>query len=215
MRLTKLGHACVRIEQGDTTVVIDPGLFTEPEAFQGADGVLITHEHVDHFAEDRLRAAVAADPGLRIWTNRAVAAQLDGIGAHVTVVGEGDAFEVGGIDVSVHGEWHAVIHPDIPRVGNIGFLLDGRLFHPGDALTLPAQPVDTLLLPVAGPWSKVGELVDYVREVKPRRALGIHDAVLSEIGLMVNTRLLGEGGPGTGAEFQQLPSGGQVDLGAR
>ncbi|WP_035805357.1 MBL fold metallo-hydrolase [Kitasatospora mediocidica] len=215
MRLTKLGHACVRIDQGDTTVVIDPGLFTEPEAFQGADAVLITHEHADHFAEERLRAAVAADPGLRIWTNRAVAAQLEGIGANVRVVGEGDAFEVGGIDVSVHGEWHAVIHPDIPQVGNIGFLLDGRLFHPGDALTLPPQPVDTLLLPVAGPWNKLGELVDYVREVKPRRALGIHDAVLSEIGLMVQTRLLGEGGPGTGAEFQQLPSGGQVELGAR
>ncbi|MDH6109905.1 L-ascorbate metabolism protein UlaG (beta-lactamase superfamily) [Kitasatospora sp. MAP12-15] len=215
MRLTKLGHACVRIEQGDTTVVIDPGMFTEPEAFQGADAVLITHEHFDHFAEDRLRAAVAADPGLRIWTNRAVAAQLDGIGANVRVVGEGDAFEVGGIDVSVHGEWHAVIHPDIPQVGNIGFLLDGRLFHPGDALTVPPQPVETLLLPVAGPWSKLGELIDYVREVKPQRALGIHEVLLSEPGMMVATRMLGEGGPGTGAPFEQLTTGGQLELDAR
>ncbi|WP_354639515.1 MBL fold metallo-hydrolase [Kitasatospora camelliae] len=212
MRLTKFGHACVRIEHGDTTVVIDPGLFTEEDALHGADAVLITHEHFDHFAEDRLRAAVAEDPGLRIWTNRAVAEQLEGIGSRVTVVGEGDAFDLGGLSVSVHGEWHAVIHPDIPRVRNTGFLLDGRLFHPGDALTLPPHPVETLLLPIAGPWTKVSELIDYVREAGPRRALAIHEAVLSELGQQVHGRLLGTGGPGTGAEFAQLAAGEGVDL---
>ncbi|MEW1910747.1 MBL fold metallo-hydrolase [Kitasatospora sp. NPDC085895] len=213
MRLTKLGHACVRIEHQGTTVVIDPGAFTEADATRGADAVLITHEHMDHFAEDRLRAAVEADPGLRIWTNRAVAVQLEGIGARVAVVGEGDAFDIDGLGVSVHGEWHAVIHPDVPRVGNIGFLLDGRLFHPGDALTLPPHPVDTLLLPIAGPWTKVSELIDYVREAGPGRALAIHEAVLSDIGQMVHGRLLGEGGPGTGAAFAQLAAGEQLDLG--
>ncbi|MEU9128632.1 MBL fold metallo-hydrolase [Kitasatospora sp. NPDC048540] len=212
MRLTKLGHACVRIERGGSTVVIDPGMFTEDDAVRGADAVLITHEHFDHFAEDRLRAAVAADPGLRIFTNRAVAGRLEGIGAHVTVVGEGDAFEIDGLEVSVHGEWHAEIHPDIPRVGNIGFLLGGSLFHPGDALTLPPHPVETLLLPIAGPWTKVSELIDYVREAGPSRALAIHEAVLSDVGRMVHGRLLGESGPGTGAELTQLGVGEGVDL---
>ncbi|MFI6447037.1 MBL fold metallo-hydrolase [Kitasatospora sp. NPDC050543] len=213
MRLTKLGHACVRLERGGTTVVIDPGMFTEPDAFAGADAVLITHEHFDHFAEERLRAALAADPALRVWTNGAVAAKLDGVAQRVSVVGEGDAFEVGGIGVTVHGEWHAVIHPEIPRVGNIGFVLDGRVFHPGDALTVPPHPVDTLLLPIAGPWNKLGELIDYVREVGPRRALAIHEAVLSEVGQAISARLLGEGGPGTGAEFARLAAGEQLDLG--
>lgn len=215
MRLTKFGHACVRIERDGTTLVIDPGAFTEPAAIEGADALLITHEHFDHFTQDQVRAALAANPGLRIWTNRSVADQLAGLGGSVTVVGEGDAFEVGGIDVSVHGEWHAVIHPDTPRVGNIGFLLDGRLFHPGDALTVPPQPVETLLVPLAGPWNKVGELVEYIREVKPGRALGIHEAVLSEIGLGIGSHWLGEGGPGTGAPYEYLPSGGQLELDAR
>ncbi|MFF7631691.1 MBL fold metallo-hydrolase [Kitasatospora sp. NPDC008050] len=215
MRLTKFGHACVRIEQDGTTLVIDPGAFTEPEAVQGADALLITHEHFDHFTEDQVRAALAANPALRIWTNRAVADQLAGLGTAVRVVGAGDAFEVGGIDVSVHGEWHAVIHPDIAPVGNIGFLLDGRVFHPGDALTVPEHPVQTLLLPMAGPWNKVGELIDYVREVKPAQVLGIHDAVLSEIGLGIGERWLGaEHGPGTGAPYRYLPSGGGLELDA-
>jgi len=213
MRLTKFGHACVRVEHADATVVIDPGVFTSADAVDGADAVLITHEHFDHFVEDRLRAAADANPGLRIWANRSVARQLDGLGARVTVVGEGDAFDINGLDVSVHGEWHAVIHPEIPRVGNIGFLLGGKLFHPGDALTLPSRPVETLLLPIAGPWAKVSELIDYVREVKPRRALAVHEAVLSEAGQLVHGRLLGEGGPGTGAEFGRPAAGEQLDLG--
>src|SRR3712207_7144703 len=47
-----------------------------------------------------------------------------------------------------HGELHAVVHPEIPRVANVGFLVGGVLFHPGDAFTVPSEPVATLLLPV-------------------------------------------------------------------
>ncbi|MGW6914132.1 MBL fold metallo-hydrolase [Kitasatospora sp. NPDC054939] len=212
MRLTKFGHACVRLERGGTTLVVDPGAFTDPAALAGADAVLITHEHFDHFEEAGLRAALAADPALRVWTNPAVAAKLEGLGGRVTAVGEGDAFEVGGIGVSVHGEWHAEIHREIPLVRNIGFLVDGRVFHPGDALTVPPHPVRTLLLPIAAPWSKVGELIDYVREAGPEQALAVHDAVLSPEGLAIHTRLVGSGGPGTGAELRALAAGESLDL---
>ncbi|MFD0398598.1 MBL fold metallo-hydrolase [Kitasatospora sp. NPDC127121] len=213
MRITKFGHACVRLEHDGTTVVVDPGAFTDPAALTGADAVLITHEHMDHFEEARLRAALEADPALRVWTNSAVAAQLDGVAQRVAVVGEGDAFEVGGVGVSVHGEWHAVIHQDIPQVKNIGFLFDGRLFHPGDAFTVPPHSVDTLLLPLAAPWSKAGEVVDYVREAAPRVAVPVHEATLSPIGHMIATRLLGPDGPGTGAELTVLGEGESLELG--
>ncbi|MFJ9458096.1 MBL fold metallo-hydrolase [Kitasatospora sp. NPDC101447] len=213
MRITKFGHACVRVEHGDTTVVVDPGMFTDPAALAGADAVLITHEHMDHFEESRLRAALEADPALRVWTNTAVAAQLEGVAQRVTAVGEGDAFELGGLGVSVHGEWHAVIHPDIPQVCNIGFLFDGRLFHPGDAFTLPPHAVDTLLLPLAAPWSKASEVIDYVREAGAHRAVPVHEAVLSPVGFAVHTRLVGPDGPGTGSELAVLGDGESLELG--
>ncbi|MFF7456656.1 MBL fold metallo-hydrolase [Kitasatospora sp. NPDC008115] len=213
MRITKFGHACVRLEHEGTAVVVDPGMFTDPAALAGADAVLITHEHADHFDEAPLRAALEADPALRVWTNPDVARKLEGAARRVTAVGEDDAFEIGAIAVTVHGEWHAVIHPEIPRVRNVGFLFDGRLFHPGDALTVPPQPVDTLLLPIAAPWTKVAELVDYVREAGPRQAVPVHDAVLSPAGLAVHTRLVGPGGPGTGAELRTLGEGESLDLG--
>ncbi len=212
MQLTKLGHACVVLSDGDRRLVVDPGAFTEESAWDGASAVLITHEHADHFDAGRARAALEADPALEIWTNASVARQLEGAGPRVHVVGAGDALTVAGFDVQVHGEWHAVIHPDVPRIPNVGFLVDGLVFHPGDALTAPDVEVPTLLLPLSAPWSKTGELVDYLREVRAGRAIAVHDALLSDIGLTVVGSLLGERGPGTPTPLTRLTPGSSVDL---
>jgi len=209
MKLTKMSHACIRLEKNGQTLVLDPGGFSEEDAAAGADAILVTHEHADHFDEGRLRAALDANPAAELWTLAAVADQLSAaFPGRVHTVGDGDTFTAAGFDVQVHGELHAVIHPDIPRITNVGFLVDGAVFHPGDALTVPNHPVDTLLLPVMAPWSKLSEVVDYVREVKPQRAYDIHDALLTDLARPIYDRLVGGLGgsehlrlaPGTSAE---------------
>ncbi|MGY1634452.1 MBL fold metallo-hydrolase [Geodermatophilus sp. SYSU D01186] len=212
MELTKHGHACVVLSEDGRRLVIDPGAFTDPTALDGASAVLVTHEHVDHFAPDVLRAAMDADPGLEVWTNRSVAGQLEGLGTRVHVVGDGDAVTVAGFDVTVHGELHAVIHPDLPRIPNVGFLVGGQVFHPGDALTVPEEPVSTLLLPVHAPWSKVSEVIDYVRAVDADQAFAVHDGLLNDTGLGVVGGMLGERGPGTPTPYSRLAPGDSVDL---
>jgi L-ascorbate metabolism protein UlaG (beta-lactamase superfamily) len=212
MELTKHGHACVVLGSEDRRLVIDPGAFTDPAALQGASAVLITHEHFDHVEPEKLRAALDADPALEVWTNGSVAEQLAGPAGRVHVVGQGDAFTAAGFEVHVHGEMHAVIHPDVPQVRNIGFLVDGQVFHPGDALTVPDEPVATLLLPVHAPWSKVSEVIDYVRAVDADQAYAVHDALLSDIGLHVVANMLGEGGPGTPTPYSRLSAGESVEL---
>lgn len=124
-------------------------------------------------------------------------------------VGHGDAFEAAGFDVRVYGELHAEIHPDMPRITNVGYLVDGSLFHPGDALTVPAVPVDTLMLPVHAPWNKIAEVIDYVREVKPRRAIDIHDAYLADVARPVYDNVLGALG---GTDHGRLTAGQARDL---
>src|SRR4051812_17882078 len=212
MELIKHGHACVVLCEGDRRLVLDPGAFTESNALDGATAVLITHEHPDHFVPDRLRAAMDADPGLEVWTNASVAAQLEGLGTRVHVVGRGDSVTVDGFDVQVHGELHAQIHPDIPRIPNVGFLVDGLVFHPGDALTVPEEPVPTLLLPVHAPWSKTAELIDYLRAVHADQAFALHDGALNDIGLGMVAGLLGERGPGTPTPYSRLAPGESVEL---
>jgi L-ascorbate metabolism protein UlaG (beta-lactamase superfamily) len=212
MELTKHGHACVVLAEGERRLVIDPGAYTDPGAMDGARAVLITHEHADHFVPDRIRGALESNPALEVWTNRSVAAQLEGGGPRVHVVGSGDAVTVDGWDVHVHGELHAEIHPDIPRIANIGFLVDGLVFHPGDALTVPDEPVPTLLLPVHAPWSRTADVIDYVRAVQADQAFAVHDGLLNDTGLGSVASLLGEGGPGTPTPYSRLAPGDSVEL---
>lgn len=185
MRITKFGHACVRIESGGSVVVVDPGVFTDPEAVDGADAIFITHEHADHFSVDHLRRTEAV-----VWTIAAVERLLreqDGdVAERVRVVRPGDRLDVAGLAVEVVGEKHAVIHPDYDRFDNSGYVLEAdgtSVYHPGDALTPPGRPVDVLLAPVSAPWLKVGEAVDFVRAVAAPTSLAIHDRVYSDIGL--------------------------------
>ena len=212
MRLTKLGHACVRLEKDGAVLVIDPGVFSEPDSMDGADAVLVTHEHFDHMQPDTLRAAIAGNPGLRVWANSTVAGQFADLGDRVRAVAHGDEFTAAGFAVHVYGSRHAVIHPDIPVVANVGFLVDGEVFHPGDAFTVPEDPVGTLLLPISGPWLKLSEMIDYGRAMGPRQGYAIHDALLSSIGLGVTERFLGLAAGTTGATFTRLEPGTTVEV---
>jgi len=191
MRITKFGHACVRIETGSTTVVVDPGGWTEREAVDGATAVLLTHEHPDHVDPDNLRATDAP-----IHTIGAVARvlreQAPDLAERVTVVGPGDTLDVG-VPVTVVGQKHAVIHPELQHFDNSGYLLEvegRRIFHPGDAVTERPEGVDLLLLPVHAPWSKVSEVIEYGRAVGAPLSVAIHDGLLNERGLALAQRQL-------------------------
>ncbi len=191
MRLTKYIHACVRLDDGGRALGIDPGGFSEAaDALAGADAVLITHEHADHLDEAALRAAAAAHPGLAIWAPASVAATLADLGDGVRAVGPGESFDAAGYSVQTFGGDHAQIHPKIPIVANVAYLIDGVVYHPGDSFTVPGVPVSTLLTPIHAPWSKVAEVIDFVTAVDAGQAFQIHDALLNQNGLGVVERLI-------------------------
>ena len=77
------------------------------------------------------------------------------------------------------GSKHAEILPTIPLIQNSGFLIAGRLFFPGDAFTVPNKSVEILALPVCAPWSKLSEVISYLKKVKPKIAFPVHDAILN------------------------------------
>jgi L-ascorbate metabolism protein UlaG (beta-lactamase superfamily) len=213
MRLTKLGHSCVRLEKDGATLVIDPGGWSDPAgALAGASAVLITHEHPDHLDAGAVRAAMTSEPGLELWANASVAEQLRDFGTRVHTVDHGDTFTAAGFDVHVYGHDHAQIYREIPIVLNTGFAVDGEVFHPGDSLTVPEDRVPTLLLPIVAPWLKTAEMIDYAREVGPRRAYAIHDAVLNENGIGLWQRMMQVAAQPSGAAFSRLEPGTTVDL---
>ncbi|GAA3448344.1 MBL fold metallo-hydrolase [Dactylosporangium matsuzakiense] len=190
MRITKYTHACLRLEHDGGVLVIDPGVFSEAEALEGADAVLITHEHPDHVDLDKLRAAAAHQPTLTIHTHPDVEAQLTDLDADVFAVNPGDTFVAAGMTVRAHGGQHAVIHPDIPRIVNIAFAIDGPggpIYHPGDSFHVPDEAIATLFAPVSAPWLKLSEAVDFVRAVRPERAFALHDSLWVDAGQQIVT----------------------------
>ncbi|PZS28498.1 MAG: MBL fold metallo-hydrolase [Pseudonocardiales bacterium] len=191
MLLTKYTQSCVRLEGEDGVLVVDPGQWSEPEALAGAAAVLVTHEHVDHIDVGRVTAALAADPALTVYTNAAVAAQVGQPADRVVTVAPGEAFEAAGFSVQAVGGLHAEIYEGLPGCPNIGFVIDERLYHPGDALFVPDGDIETLLVPICAPWLKVAEALDFVRAVAPARAYPMHDAMLSDIGLFISDRWFG------------------------
>lgn len=208
MQLTKFGHSCVRIARDGAVLVIDPGGFTEPAALDGVDAVLITHEHFDHIDVDSLGDALAKRPSITVHTHPSVLPKLDGLGGVVSTVESGDSFEAAGFRIRAYGGWHAEIHPDIPLVPNLGFLIDDQVYHPGDSFDVPdGVQVDTLFVPVSAPWLKLSEAVDFVRAVAPRRAFALHDALLSDAGNKVTDANMSRL---SGCEYARLESGTRV-----
>ena len=212
MRLTKFGHSCLLVEEGGARVLLDPGSFSAGfETLEGLTAVCLTHQHVDHLDPERVRPLLDRNPGVRVVSDEGSAEALGEAGADVEVVHDGDELALGGLALRVVGRDHAAVHPEVPVVPNVGYLLGGRLFHPGDALTMPGEPVEVLAVPAGAPWLKLADAVDYLRKVGPRVAVPVHEKVLSEVGISSHYRLLEQlGGPGTA--FRVLDDGRPVEL---
>ena len=208
MRITRYGHSCLLVEDGDARLLLDPGVFSSGfEDLRGLTGVLVTHQHADHLDLARLRPLLEANPDARLHVDEGSAAHLDGL-PHA-VVHAGDALSLG-TRVEVLGSEHAVIHPEIARVPNVGYLVGGRFFTPGDALTVPEADVEVLGLPTAAPWLKLSEAVGLLRDVRPRLAFPVHDAVLATPQIWYQ-QLAGLAPEGT--RFEVVAPDGEVPVG--
>lgn len=186
MQLTHFGHSCLlaAFPGIDTTLLFDPGVFSHGfEGITGLSAILITHQHPDHVDRSRLGALIEGNPDAALYADPQTAAQL---GEPWQPVSVGDELTIGGLRVRGGGGVHAVIHPEIPLINNISYLVGdadhaARLMHPGDALYIPQEPVDVLALPAAAPWMKISEGVEYLRAVNPSRAIPIHQGIVNPV----------------------------------
>lgn len=190
MKLTKFKHACFAIQKNGRTLLVDPGnLTSDLSKLVNVTAVVITHQHPDHYDESLITTLLEDHPGLTIYTHKELAELLP-LRWVIRVVTANESLKAGPFSLEFFGEDHAVIHPNIPQISNIGVMINKRLFYPGDSFTKPDKPVDMLALPVAAPWMKIAEAIDYANEIKPRFIFPTHDAILSEGGHEVVDRII-------------------------
>lgn len=218
MQITRYGQSAMLVATNQVRVLLDPGSFSEDEVFllPDLDALLITHEHADHVDLERLGDIFAVNPEIKAFAPQAV---LDAVAGANTVAGWGvdrgialaddDQFSLGDLEVSVVGELHQLILPEIPRCANIGFVLSvagadgatGRLFVPGDSYETVPENISTLALPLFGPWSSLPATIEFVRAVAPAQLFPNHDALLSEQGRQLYRRFITQA---TGSEVRFL-----------
>lgn len=209
MKLTKYEHACVVLEEQGKRLVIDPGAFSMPNIAELTDvvAIVITHTHFDHIDDARVRQILSGNPYALVFSTAETATNHPDV--LITTVASGQRVSVGPFSLTFTGGEHAILHESMPRFQNIGIIVnDGIVYYPGDSFVPAGLPVQTLLVPAAGPWMRAGEAMDFLVAEKPQRAIPTHDAILSDQGKTIYDSMLSS----VGVAYQRLTPGESIDL---
>jgi L-ascorbate metabolism protein UlaG (beta-lactamase superfamily) len=204
MKITKFEHACFVVEDGGQSLIVDPGSWTTNlEVPENVVGIVITHEHQDHLNKDWVKAIFAKNPEAILVAHEEVTVQLDDFKTEPAVANEG--MKVGDFELEFFGGDHAHIFKDKPVCANLGVLINGKLYYPGDSFALPEdREVAVLAVPVAAPWLKFSEVAEFVPAIKAKQAFPTHDAILSDAGKQLADKMVGGVCQNAGTEYRRI-----------
>ena len=185
MKIQKLLHSCLLVEENGKQILIDPGTFSFDE--QGnidtlpyIDAILITHNHGDHASPVVIKKVIARD-NTPVFGNSDVVELLSKEGIPVTLVSVPSTFETAGFTIEATVAPHEPLPRAIPE--NNGFLINARLFTPGDSHSfetgLKTTP-EVLALPTLAPWGTFTRAMEIALRMKPKHIIPAHDGFVKE-----------------------------------
>jgi len=184
MKVTKYGHCSLLLEIEGLRILTDPGIWSRDfDDLAEIDIVLISHEHQDHLHVESVQTILKNNPAAEVITNASVGKILEEHGiVHTILEGRGNTNRAGVLIEAFDGP-HATIFGAFGLVKNTGYFIANKFFYPGDAYTEPDKPVSILALPIAGPWCKAEDALNYAVSIKPDQAFPVHDAILNKEGI--------------------------------
>ncbi len=175
MKITKYPQSCLLIEQNGKRVLIDPGSLV-PQLYKATDllpidGILITHEHVDH-ADPEFIKSLINDTSIPVVGNQSTAKLL---GSLITLVIEnGNELELAGFTVKAFELPHCKLVNGSLGPQNTGYIINKTFFHPGDGIEVKDLTVDSTAVPIAGPDISPHDVFQFVKELGCHTAIPIH-----------------------------------------
>lgn len=160
------------IENEGTRVLIDPSGHEKDKLgnFGQLDAVLYTHEHGDHF--DAGMAQTFVEQGIAPVYANAGTSKL--IKASKTTVHDGKEYKIGKLTVKAIGLPHCLMVDGSEGPQNTGYLINGKIFHPGDGKELAGLKVEVLAMPLAGPDISPHDAFMFAKQVHAGAVVPIH-----------------------------------------
>ncbi len=183
MKIQKIEHSTVVIEEAGVKILFDPGIFSLAAAgIEGINFIVITHKHADHFDVELIKKLLVNNPQAKIIANSDTGVDLEKAELKYELVDDGKTFDMNGVSLEAFGKAHAPIHPSVTLPENTSYLVAGKFYHPGDAYHICAKPVTVLALPLSAPWGTLGQSIDYALDIKPKKCFSVHDGMLKSRG---------------------------------
>jgi L-ascorbate metabolism protein UlaG (beta-lactamase superfamily) len=173
MKITKLVHSCVLLEQNGRAILLNPGIYSwksgliDVAKLPKLHAVIVTHQHADHLGEPFVKALVTAQPEAQWVAPADTHDKLRQLG--VTKVTD-QSIE----DVEVKTVDHAKVVPFGVPVQNLIVHCFDKVTDPGDTHDFN-ETKDVLLLPVQAPWGTTIRAFELGLELKPKYLLPFHD----------------------------------------
>jgi L-ascorbate metabolism protein UlaG (beta-lactamase superfamily) len=170
MKLTRYFQSCLLVEAGSVRILIDPsGQDSDAEKFGKLDAVLYTHEHGDHFDKEMAREFL--NSGVAVYANGSTAKLMEN---PPTITVDGQEFDIKGVKVKVIELPHCLMWDGSEGPQNSGYLINGKLFHPGDGKELANFEIESLALPITGPDVSLKDAMSFAKQVKAKTVIPIH-----------------------------------------
>jgi L-ascorbate 6-phosphate lactonase len=179
LRLYWLGQAGFRIDVGETSFVVDPWASSHedrlipppplPQAAEGVDVLLVTHEHLDHLDLPFLPTILERSPSAIVVLPAPLVELVEPLipAAQIVAVQPGEAIELREVEIHVVPAFHGVTMEDAYGDGStlggrprfVGYVLGAtrRIYHAGDSIVtdelrdaLRDLDVEVALLPING-----------------------------------------------------------------
>lgn len=200
MIVKKYPQSNLVISKGDQKIVIDIGNYSHQHGYNASEfkdcqAILFTHQHQDHLDSDHIKEIVE---GKEIFGNADVVAKLKELGVKAAEIKDREEFSAGGFKIMAVNLPHCKMVDGTDGPPNMGYLIEGILFHPGDGDIAPEGIKSAnVALPIAGPSINYQGAIKFAKDLEAKVVIPIHfDGKF----------------PGSGEEFKKLAEGSGIEV---